>query len=189
MHDPRVAITFGRQLGGPDTKFSEHALFQKYFPEHPNNGQSEFFCNNANLALRASCWKQLKFNEALTGLEDMHMARALVHRGLRVVYVPAAAVYHYHHEKWRQVKRRYEREAIALREIMPEVHVEWHDALRYFLAGVLGDCARAINRRCLLSVFGQVVAFRGCQYLGSWKGNHLHRKLSRREKERYFYPN
>jgi glycosyltransferase involved in cell wall biosynthesis len=189
LHDPMVAITYGRQVGGPETKFSEHALLQKYFPDHPANDQSSFFCNNANLALRSGCWVESPFNEALTGLEDMHLARALVQRGYKVVYVPVAAVYHYHHEKWRQVKRRYEREAIALREIMPEVHVHWHDALRYFIAGVLGDWARAINRRCLMSVFGEVVAFRACQFLGSWRGNHRHRQLSRREKDRYFYPN
>jgi rhamnosyltransferase len=189
MHDTSVAVTYGRQVGGPETKFSEHALFQKYFPDHANSGQSSFFCNNANLALRASCWRAQKFNEALTGLEDMHMARSLVRLNHKVVYVPTAVVFHYHHEKWRQVKRRYEREAIALREIMPEIHVQWHDAVRYFVAAVLGDWARAINRRCFFSVFGEIVAFRGCQYLGSWKGNHQHRRLSSREKERYFYPN
>jgi glycosyltransferase involved in cell wall biosynthesis len=189
LHAPSTAITYGRQLGGPQTKFSEHALFQKYFPDHPANGQSSFFCNNANAALRADCWREHPFDETLTGLEDMHLARALVQRGYKVVYVPAAAVYHHHHEKWRQVKRRYEREAIALREIMPEVHVHWHDALRYFIAGVLGDWARAVNRKCLLSVWLEVVAFRGCQYLGTWSGNHRHRQLSHREKERYFYPN
>jgi glycosyltransferase involved in cell wall biosynthesis len=189
LHEPAVAVTYGRQVGGPETRFSEHVLFQKFFPDHSSNGQKSFFCNNANLALRTNCWREHPFNEALTGLEDMHLARALVQRGYKVVYVPNASVYHYHHEKWRQVKRRYEREAIALREIMPEVHIHWHDALRYFVAGVLGDCSRAINRKCLLSVFGEVVAFRGCQYLGSWRGNHHHRQLSRREKDRYFYPN
>jgi len=189
MFDEMVAITYGRQVGGPATKFSEHSLFHKYFPEHPVGNQSTFFCNNANLALRASCWREQKFDEALTGLEDMHLAQALVRRGYKIVYVPLSNVFHYHHETWRQVKRRYEREAIALREIMPEIHVEWHDALRYFIAGVLGDCARAINSRCLISVFGQVVAFRCCQYYGAWKGNHRHRQLSHREKERYFYPN
>jgi len=189
LHDPSVAITYGRQLGGPETKFSEHALLQKYFPDHPANGQSSFFCNNANSALRSSCWRENRFNETLTGLEDMHLARTLVQKGHKVVYVPTAAVYHFHHEKWRQIKRRYEREAIALREIMPEVHIHWYDALRYFVAGVLGDWARALNRKCLHSVFMEVVAFRGCQYWGSWSGNHQHRRLSHREKERYFYPN
>jgi hypothetical protein len=189
LHDTSIAITYGRQVGGPETKFSEQALFQKYFPDHSTNNQSSFFCNNANSALRTSCWRQNPFNETLTGLEDMHLAKALVQRGLKVAYVPTAAVYHFHHEKWRQVKRRYEREAIALREIMPEVHIHWHDALRYFIAGVLGDWARALNRKCLHAVFFEVVAFRSCQYLGSWRGNHQHRRLSHREKERYFYPN
>lgn len=189
LRDESVGVTYGRQIGGPETRFSEHSLFQKYFPEHADNGQSPYFCNNANSAFRTECWRRVRFDETLTGLEDMHTAKKLTQAGFRVVYVPQAPVYHYHHEKWRQVRRRYEREAIALREIMPEVHVHWHDALRYFAAGVLGDYARALSLKCLHRVFVEVLLFRGCQYLGAWKGNHQHRVLSRQEKERYFYPN
>jgi len=102
--------------------------------------------------------------------------------------VPKAAVFHYHHERWAQVRRRYEREAIALHRIMPEVHVQWHDALRYFAAGVLGDMALALSRRQLFQKLPEIVAFRACQYHGAWRGNHAHRELSRRQKERYFFP-
>lgn len=189
LRDDEVAITYGRQVGGPETKFSEHALFAKYFPEHGGNDQASFFCNNANLALKRSCWERVRFDETLTGLEDMHLARQLWQQGRKIVYVPEAAVYHYHHEPWRQVKRRYEREAIALREIMPEVHVHWHDAVRYFTAGVLGDFGRALQQKTLLRHAGEIMAFRFCQFYGAWRGNHAHRRLSRRQKDRYFYPN
>ena len=64
--------------------------------------------------------------------------------------MPTAAVLHYHHESWSQIRRRYAREAIALQKIMPEVHVYWHDALRYFLAGVMGDAASAIAKKQFL---------------------------------------
>jgi rhamnosyltransferase len=188
LRDPAVAIAYGRQMGGPATKFSEHALFLKYFPSHPHNGQSPFFCNNANLALRRSCWKENGFDETLTGLEDMHLAKQLWRGNRRIIYVPEAAVYHHHHERWFQVKRRYEREAIALREIMPEVHVHWHDALRYFVAGVLGDWGKAMQQHVFMSEAGDIVCFRFCQFYGAWKGHHQHRRMSRRQKDRYFYP-
>ena len=186
--DPAVAVAYGRQIGGPETKFSEHVLFGKYFPPDVKNGQAAFFCNNANAAVRRESWAELRFDESLTGLEDMHLAKRCVARGQAVVYTPAASVFHYHHEKWRQVKRRYEREAIALQAIMPEVHVQFLDAVRYFCAGVVGDCRRALRERSFLRHFWDIAAFRFCQYYGAWRGNHMHRKLSHRQKERYFYP-
>jgi glycosyltransferase involved in cell wall biosynthesis len=188
LHEPSVAITYGRQVEGPESKFSEGLLFQKYFPAHEQNGQSPYFCNNANLALRRTCWEQFRFDETLTGLEDMRLARQLWEKQWKIQYVPAAAVYHYHHESWAQVRRRYEREAIALQAIMPEVHVHWHDALRYFVAGVMGDWAAAIRQKGWLHHAPEIVCFRFCQFYGAWRGNHAHRRLSQREKDRYFYP-
>lgn len=185
-----VAVTYGRQVGGPATKFSEHMLFEKYFPaKDGGDHQVAYFCNNANAAFRREAWASHRFDETLTGLEDMHLAQRCVAQGGLVVYAPGAAVFHYHHEKWPQVKRRYEREAVALQTIMPEVQVHAIDAMRYFLAGVWGDWRRAAAQACLLRNFVPIVAFRFCQYYGAWRGNHVHRKLSRRQKDRYFYPN
>lgn len=182
-------ITYGRQEGGPETKFSEHMLFAKYFPAADLPPPSEFFCNNANAAVLRETWARYRFDETLTGLEDMHFARLVVAAGGRVRYVPNASVFHYHHESWRRVKRRYEREAIALQKIMPEVHVHATDAIRYFAAGVLGDWARALSHRKFLSHAIEITCFRFCQYYGTWRGNHIHRQLSRKAKEKYFYPN
>ncbi len=186
----KVAVTYGRQVGGPETKFSEHCLFDKYFPPAgTGDHQAPFFCNNANSAFLRSAWAKYRFDETLTGLEDMHLARKLWEDGQSTVYAPKAVVYHYHHERWRQVKRRYEREAIALQKIMPEFHVHTGDFIRYFVAGVVGDAQRAVKQNVLFAKLGEIIAFRFCQYYGVWKGNRQHRQLSRREKEKYFYPN
>ena len=190
FEDQKVVVTYGRQLGGPETKFSEQCLFDKYFPTSgKGEHQSPFFCNNANSAVRRSAWANHRFDETLTGLEDMHLAKRLFEAGGLTVYVPNAAVYHYHHERWRQVKRRYEREAIALQKIMPEFHVHLSDFFRYFVAAVYGDSQKALAQRVLFSKFCEIVAFRFCQYYGVWRGNRLHRQLSRLQKEKYFYPN
>lgn len=183
-----VAVTFGRQVGGAATRFSEHMLFEKYFPANGDAGQAPFFCNNANSAVRQTLWERFRFDESLTGLEDMHLSKQAVSSGFSVRYVPEAGVYHYHHESWKQVRRRYEREAIALQQIMPEVHVTLFDAVRYFVAGCFGDWARAIAQKRFLRFFWEIVLFRFCQYSGAWRGNHEHRKLSHRQKEKYFYP-
>ncbi len=182
-------ITYGRQEGGPETKFSEHMLFAKYFPSSDAPPPNDFFCNNANAGVIRVVWSRYRFDETLTGLEDMHFARQVVEGGGRVRYVPSASVFHYHHESWRRVKRRYEREAIALQKIMPEVHVHATDALRYFMVGVLGDWSKALAQRKLLRHAWPIGCFRFCQYYGTWRGNHIHRQLSRKAKEKYFYPN
>jgi rhamnosyltransferase len=189
LEDPGVGLTYGRQMAGPHTRFSEGRIFEKYFPAGRTQAQAiPFFCNNANAAVRRSLWERYRFDEVLTGLEDMQLARRLWESGIRIAYAPTAAVYHHHDERWSQVVRRFEREAIALQKIMPELHVHWHDALRYGLAGIAGDAAAAFFSRIFWRSISGIVIYRACQYYGVWKGNRNHRQLSRRDKEKYFYP-
>ena len=60
--------TYGRQVGRDTTKFSEQQLFNKYFPDASQIPQEGFFINNANAAIRASIWKDNRFDESLTGV-------------------------------------------------------------------------------------------------------------------------
>jgi hypothetical protein len=183
-----AALTYGRQLGGVRTRFSEHQIFRKYFPAAAGPPPGGFFCNNANAAVRRDVWESFRFDEALTGLEDLHLGKRVVQAGGRVAYVPGAAVLHHHDEAWSQIRRRFEREARALQSIMPEIHVGGLTALRYFVAATLGDWRRAGSEGGLLGHAWPIVAYRFCQYYGSWKGNHSHRRMSRELRERYFYP-
>lgn len=180
--------TYGRQLGRDTTKFSERQLFQKYFPSESNIPQIGFFCNNANAAIRRDVWGYHYFNQDLTGCEDMHLAKALVERGKKVGYVADAGVYHIHDESWAKVKIRYEREAIALQQIMPQVHVTWWDMIRYICVGIVKDLRAAFRQRCVMEEFKSIIQFRIAQYYGAYAGNHIHRKLSHQMKMKYFYP-
>jgi glycosyltransferase involved in cell wall biosynthesis len=184
---PEVCATYGRQIGGPWTRFSEHQIFSKYFPSNTAS-QSPYFTNNANAAWRRAAWERFRFDEDLTGLEDMHLGRRLVQAGMRVEYVPDAVVYHHHHETWAQVRRRYFREAVALREVMPELHLHATEAARFFAVAVAGDLARAASKQRFFRSSAEIVFFRLNQYYGAWRGNSLHRRLSRQEKYLYFYP-
>lgn len=184
----RVSYTYGRQIGDDDSNYSERRLFAKYFPETSRIPQEGFFCNNANSALLRSAWDQHPFDEELTGLEDMELAKRLVAAGHRIGYVAEAPVFHHHQESWAQVRRRFEREAIALRSIMPEVHLSRFDVLRFVLASALGDWRSAHRNGIVSTSRADMLRYRWNQYLGSWKGNHDHRLLSRQAKERFFYP-
>jgi rhamnosyltransferase len=137
--DGQAEYTYGRQVGGPESHFSECRIFAKYYPERSCIPQEGFFCNNANSALLRSAWAQHRFDEDLTGLEDMELAQRMVRNGERVAYVAEAAVFHYHNESWPHVRRRFEREAIALQKIMPQVHVGIIDTLRYVATSIWKD--------------------------------------------------
>jgi glycosyltransferase involved in cell wall biosynthesis len=183
-----VVYTYGRQVGGESTHFSESQIFAKYFPLQSKLPQDGFYCNNANSAILKNVWQGNRFDEEITGLEDMHLARRLTEHGSRVGYVADACVYHLHDESWHQVRRRFEREAIALQRIMPEVHIGPLDAVRYAVSAILLDCGNALSERRIASTFLKIVAYRVCQFWGAYKGNHLHRLLSRAAKERYYFP-
>lgn len=184
----QVSLTYGRQIGGETTKFSENQLFNKFYPGTSQLPQNGFFCNNANSALLRSVWKVYPFNESLTGLEDMYLGKQLVIAGMKIGYVAKAAVYHYHEETWTMVRRRYQREAIALQEIMPEIHISFSDFLRYFISALLLDAGSALQQRKFWQSIKEIFMFRLMQFWGSYRGNHDHRQLSKKRKEMYFYP-
>lgn len=186
--DGVAQYSYGRQLGGPSSQFSECQVFNKYFPATSRIPQDGFYCNNANSALLKASWAKYRFDEELTGLEDMHLAQRLVRDGGRVAYVAEAPVYHHHSETWPQVCRRFEREAIALQQIMPHVHVNALDAARYMVSSIWGDMRRAQSQQALRQHWLNIVRYRYHQYVGSYLGNHDHRKLSRADKDQYFYP-
>lgn len=188
LRDGVVQYTYGRQLGAETTKFSEGQLFAKYFPEHSLIPQDGFFCNNANAAITRAAWETYGFDESLTGLEDMELAQRLVDDGGRVGYVAEAPVFHIHDESWSQVRHRYEREAVAMQRIAPNVHVSVFDTSRFWVSALLHDASAAVEQRCLLQEARNIVAFRTMQYLGTYKGNRQLRKVSHAMKMRYYYP-
>ena len=119
----------------------------------------------------------------------MELAKRHCEQGGNVAYVADAAVYHIHNESWIQTRRRYEREAIALQKIMPEVHVGRLDIIRYIWASVTSDAQAAVMDRCFIREISGIVKFRFAQYTGTYRGNHDLRNLSKKQKENYYYPN
>lgn len=186
--EEECVYTYGRQLGRDTTKFSECQLFEKYFPANSHIPQDGFFCNNANSALRKDIWMQFPFDEDLTGCEDMYLAKQLFNEGRKIGYVADAEVFHIHDESWKRVQIRYEREAIALQKILPEVHVTIVDTIQFITVGILKDIKAALKQRKLVKELYSIVRFRWAQYVGAYKGNHVHRKLSQDMKNKYFYP-
>lgn len=186
--DNKAVYSYGRQIGGPDSYYSECRIFNKYYPEISQIPQEGFYCNNANSAIKRTAWDKFKFDEGLTGLEDMELAKRLVKNGEKIAYSAEANVYHYHDESWSNIKLRFERESIALQEIMPQVHIGKKDLTRYLVSSIWMDLANAWKDNLLMNKFVEIVQYRFYQYWGSYVGNHEHRKLSHVQKEEYFFP-
>ncbi|WP_435257058.1 glycosyltransferase family 2 protein [Thioclava sp. FR2] len=186
--DGKAVYSYGRQIGDDDSNFSERRIFAKYYPDQSAIPQNGFYCNNANSALLRSAWSENPFDEELTGLEDMELAKRLVAKGQKIAYVADAPVFHHHQESWAQIRRRFEREALALRSIMPEVHLSKTDVVRYVVTSVLGDWRAAAANGVTSTTRRDMVRYRWNQYIGSYKGNHEHKLLSQSAKEQFFYP-
>ncbi len=179
---------YGRQIGRDTTQFSERQIFMKYFPDHANGHNADFFCNNANAAIRREIWEKYRFDEGVTGLEDMELARRYVNDGGHIGYVHEAGVFHIHNESFLQTRSRYEREALALQKIAPELYLSLSEALRFYVASVLHDGGAALEEKCFVANFVSIIRFRFAQYWGSYRGSKRMRLLSRETKMNYFYP-
>lgn len=179
---------YGRQIGHDVSRFSEHAIFAQYFPSYDKLPQEDFFINNANSALRKETWARYRFDETVTGLEDMVLAKAIQADGGKIGYLADAPVVHVHEEGFGQTYWRYYREALTLRQIVPNIHFHLGDFLRYFTAAILTDATEALRTWQLHRRFREIVAFRFMQYWGTYRGHNEHRQLSREQKEKYYYP-
>jgi glycosyltransferase involved in cell wall biosynthesis len=180
--------TYGRQIARDMTKFSERQVFDKYFPITSRIPQEGFFCNNANAAITRTAWEKFHFDESLTGLEDMFIAKQICHDNGYVGYVSDSCVFHIHDETWAQIKTRYEREAIALKKIMPEIKISIFNLVHFIIAGVLKDTRIAIRERVFFKEIFSILMFRFFQFYGSYKVNHESRNLSTKAKMKYYYP-
>lgn len=184
----RVSYTYGRQIGDDHSNYSERCVFAKYFPPQSAVPQHGFFANNANAAIDRQAWERFRFDEELTGLEDLHIAKRLLQNGDRVGYISDAIVFHHHNETWRQIRRRYEREAYALQYIMPEIKLSGLDVLRYIFISTVTDWLTAWKNGVTSTSRIDMFRYRYNQYLGSYKGNRRQRVLSQEAKEHFFYP-
>ncbi|MBR9907036.1 MAG: glycosyltransferase [Gammaproteobacteria bacterium] len=180
--------SYGQQVGRDSTKFSEECHFKKFFPDRSRIQSESFFCNNANAATKKSVWEEFKFDELLTGLEDLLFGKQIIERGKKICYTHKSSVFHIHDESWFQVRHRYERESLALRDINPEIQFDIIDFIKCFVVSVLSDSRYAIEQGRFFKVFGSILAFRLMYCWGTYKGNHINRKLSKELKIKYFYP-
>lgn len=188
FEEPNVALVYGRQVGEVSSAFSEQMIFRRWFPAQSEANQRHPFCNNANAAVRRSVWESMPYDEELTGLEDMAWAKRALAAGHQISYVAEASVVHVHHQTWSQVVDRYRREAIAHRRIYQEQRMSRSEAASLAIVNAFGDLVAARRERVMLEHARDILAFRGAQFLGTYRGFRQEGTVSAELKRRFYYP-
>lgn len=186
--DEDVALVYGKQRGNEVTRYSENRIFESLFGEESNWNQEHPFCNNANAAIRRKAFEKLRYNEDLSGLEDLDWARRAINEDWKIAYVADAEIVHVHDETSSQILNRYRREAMAMKMIYHGAHFGVRDLIRLTVANVLGDLYEAVVDRVLLRNFVDILMFRSMQFWGTYQGYNRSSVLTEELRQRFYYP-
>jgi rhamnosyltransferase len=188
LDDSQVAISYGKQRGGETNPYSEQQFFRKYFPDISQPRQGQPYSHNANAAIRRSLWEQQPYNENLTGLEDLSWSSWVMSQGYAIAYTAEAEVMHLHAESPAQVYRRYQREAIAMKQILPESRFSLWNFLRLWTGMTVSDILQARREQVLADNLGGILWFRLMQYWGTYRGYAFSGKVNASLRQAFYYP-
>jgi rhamnosyltransferase len=186
--DLQVALVYGKQRGAETTQFSEHQIFHHWFPDASQTRQSHPFCNNANAAIRRSCWEKNAYDEILPALEDLAWARWAYGQGFYISYSDDAEVIHVHNETWPGIFNRYRREGMAFKHIYPQENFNLSDLFRLWFGNVFNDCRAAAQQKTLSEFWWDILRFRWMQFWGTYRGYHQGGPLTWQLKQAFYYP-
>jgi len=186
--DPQVGLCYGKQRGGIPTKFSEHQIFARWFPDQSVAQQPHPFCNNANAAVRRTLWEQHPYDETLPGLEDLAWARWIFEKGEKIAYQAEAEVIHLHDETPRGIYNRYRREGMAFKQIYPQEQFHFSDCMRLFWGNAASDLRRAWSQKTLGSAWRSILWFRWMQFWGTYQGYRQSGPLTWQLRQAFYYP-
>ena len=136
LSNSKVAMSYGKQIGGENSNFSEIMDFNYLFgKDELKKSSPKYFCNNANSMIRKDLWSNHPFNESLSGLEDIEWSKYWMDKDYEIIYKPNACIIHIHNETGAQIKNRFWRESIAARSIgiLPLVTIIFQIPIQLFL--------------------------------------------------------
>jgi glycosyltransferase involved in cell wall biosynthesis len=186
--DPQVALTYGKQRGDENSKFSERQIFAHWFPEESNPRQGHPFCNNANAAIRRAVWESHPYDESLTGLEDLTWAKGALDNGYTVAYAADAEIVHLHNETPHSVANRYLREAMAFKRLYPEAHFSLYDFIRMASANISSDIWHSLKGRVFWRSAVSIFWFRIMQFWGTYQGYRQSLEWNWQLRQTFYYP-
>lgn len=105
FNDPSVAGIFGRQIPNDGASPLEMFFLQYTYPDYrivkgsvnPRNCTlQDIFFSDVNSAIRRCEWKENRFKEGLVMSEDQAWAKDILMKNKKIIYEPAATVFHSH---------------------------------------------------------------------------------------------
>ncbi len=188
LENDEYALSYGKQRGGESNYYSEHQFFKKYFPDNSVMEQGHPYSHNANAAIKRDIWQVHPYNENLTGLEDLAWSSWVMESGYSIAYVAEAEIIHSHKENMRQVHNRYKREAIALKQILPNSTFNFMDFTKSWIGNVFRDLRQAKRENCLGQHWWSILRFRLMQQWGTYQGFNFSGKIDAKLHQKFYYP-
>jgi rhamnosyltransferase len=113
--DPGVGAVYGKQLPKPGSTGERQDVLGTLYGEQrmvkdPSCSKRDYrfyHFSDANAAIRRSVWQATRFPEELKVFEDLGIAKRILDRGWKIVYEPAASVYHSHQHTTLGLFKRY----------------------------------------------------------------------------------
>jgi glycosyltransferase involved in cell wall biosynthesis len=186
--DDDIAMVYGKQRGGGQTKFSERQIFRRWFPDEDIDYQLTPFANNANAAIRRSLWKEFPYDEELPGLEDLDWGKRIKEHGYEISYASEAEIVHIHDETAQEIFNRYRREAIAHKQIIEDQEFTLVDFVSSFLRNTVSDFRAALKQGKFAENIWSIPAFRFLQFAGTYRGFRHDNIVSEQLRKRFYYP-
>ncbi len=183
-----LAVSYGKQRGGETNHYSEEQFFKAYFPDTSQLRQGHPFSHNANAAIRRSLWKEHPYNEALTGLEDLAWSSWAMEQGYDIAYTAEAEIIHLHDETPAQVHNRYRREAIAMKQILPNSQFSLWNFIRLWSSSTYSDLLEAKREKLLAKNWWSILWFRFLQYWGTYRGYNYSGRIDSQLHQAFYYP-
>ena len=168
LRDPVVGAVYGNQLPRPDAFPLVRKDNERAFGDGSEAATWEFMFSLVFSGVRADTARQFRFDPKFQYSEDIEWARRIRASGLRIVYVPEAAVEHSHNYPPDALRKRFFNEGVA-NGIMSGRRPSFLHAMLSLAAETLRDL-RYLAVRHELSCLCDALRYRRIQRMSSYRG-------------------
>lgn len=114
--EPTVGAVYGRQIPKPGSRAERRQALETLYGEsrivkepgrRADLGYRYYHLSTVNAAIRKDVWEKTRFPDELRVFEDVAIAKRILDGGWKIVYEPAAPVYHSHDYPAHILFRRY----------------------------------------------------------------------------------
>jgi rhamnosyltransferase len=171
-------IVYGSQVGYKHSMLSEASHLKSWFDDNYGIKNPSPFSNNGNCGYKFTIWEEFKFDENLTGCEDIELASRAIEKGRIIAYGENIGVSHYHEEDFEQIYFRYYREALALNSIF-----SFRYTIIRFLKNIINESLTDLlykykNKGFVSRSIVEILKYRYFKNLGHYRGFKKKKEIS-----------